>query len=350
MKATLSSFIILCLIFTLFLPGLKISARASSSIIYVPTDFPTIQEAINAARDGDTIFVYNGTYYENVVVNKTVSLIGESQENTFIRAGNASINIIDVTSDNVNVSGFHVNGANGSLPMACGFYLRGVSNVSLLHSYVTNNTIGICVETSNTCTISNNTVFSNYFGIDLRVGNTYNTIAGNNASSNGYYGIILWSGSYYNVIVQNTFMNNPHGVTLGYSDNNTIAYNDILENDMGVEIQRTSNNNTFHHNNFVGNTEQADGSYINESTNTWDDGYPSGGNYWDDFITRYPDAAEIDASGLWNTSYIIDANNTDHYPLMNQSIIPESPSLLVLPLFMITTLLAVIVYKRKHSY
>jgi hypothetical protein len=50
--------------------------------------------------------------------------------------------------------------------------------------------------------------------------------------------------------------------------------------------------------------------------NVWDNGYPSGGNYWRDYQTRYPNATEIDSSGIWNTPYVIDANNTDRYPLM----------------------------------
>jgi len=50
--------------------------------------------------------------------------------------------------------------------------------------------------------------------------------------------------------------------------------------------------------------------------NVWDEGYPSGGNYWSDYINRYPNAKELNGSGLWDTPYIIDANNVDHYPLM----------------------------------
>jgi len=53
------------------------------------------------------------------------------------------------------------------------------------------------------------------------------------------------------------------------------------------------------------------------SPNTWDNGYPSGGNYWSDYQTNYPTAAEIDGSGIWNTPYVIDSNNRDNYPLMN---------------------------------
>jgi hypothetical protein len=48
----------------------------------------------------------------------------------------------------------------------------------------------------------------------------------------------------------------------------------------------------------------------------WDYGYPSGGNYWSDYLTMYANATEIDSSGVWNTPYVIDANNTDHYPLV----------------------------------
>jgi len=51
--------------------------------------------------------------------------------------------------------------------------------------------------------------------------------------------------------------------------------------------------------------------------NVWDDGYPSGGNYWSDYEDRYPDADEMDNSGIWDTPYVIDSNDQDRYPLMN---------------------------------
>jgi hypothetical protein len=52
------------------------------------------------------------------------------------------------------------------------------------------------------------------------------------------------------------------------------------------------------------------------SNNTWDDGYPSGGNYWSDYRTRYPGAVENDSSGIWNTPYNVSSGNIDRYPLM----------------------------------
>jgi hypothetical protein len=55
---------------------------------------------------------------------------------------------------------------------------------------------------------------------------------------------------------------------------------------------------------------------VENSTNTWDDGYPSGGNYWSDYRTAYPNAAENDSSGIWNTPYNVSSGNIDRCPLM----------------------------------
>jgi hypothetical protein len=111
-------------------------------------------------------------------------------------------------------------------------------------------------------------------------------------------------------------------------------------------------NCSFFHNNFVDNTIQVyifNPNYGDIYGNIWDDGYPSGGNYWSDFLTRYPSALEIDASGLWDTPYVIDSNNTDQYPIKDPIMIPEFPSVLVLPLLVMTTLLAVATHKKSVS-
>jgi hypothetical protein len=75
--------------------------------------------------------------------------------------------------------------------------------------------------------------------------------------------------------------------------------------------------------------------------NVWDDGYPSGGNYWSDYA-----GTDANHDGIGDTPYIVDANNTDHYPLIN--IIPEFSSVLILPLFFTATLLVIVVCRRKH--
>jgi len=79
--------------------------------------------------------------------------------------------------------------------------------------------------------------------------------------------------------------------------------------------------------------------------NVWDNG--SVGNYWSDYLTKYPNAAETDGSGVWNTPYVIDTNNTDHYPFVVQYVVPEFPSIQATMFFILLTLLTVIIYKKK---
>ena len=80
-------------------------------------------------------------------------------------------------------------------------------------------------------------------------------------------------------------------------------------------------------------------------TTDWDNG--SMGNYWSDYLDRYPNATEVDSLGIWDTPYGISPEGDDRYPLVNIPIIPEFPSLFVPTLFMVTTLLAAGVLRKK---
>jgi len=127
---------------------------------------------------------------------------------------------------------------------------------------------------------------------------------------------------------------------------NTIINNTIVNNRSGV-ILSNSGNNTFYHNNFIGNGINV---LVSGSPSMWDNGYPFGGNYWSDYQSKYPNATESDNSGTWDTAYVIDANNINHYPLIAPVIVPEIPSSLTLLLFITLTLLTVTVCRRKPLY
>jgi len=75
--------------------------------------------------------------------------------------------------------------------------------------------------------------------------------------------------------------------------------------------------NIFHHNNFIHNTVQV----YSASNNTWDDAYPSGGNYWSDYagvdVKSGPNQNQPGSDGIGDTPYVIDADNRDRYPFMN---------------------------------
>jgi parallel beta-helix repeat protein len=207
----------------------------------------------------------------------------------------------------------------------------------LLSSY------GIFLISSDNNTLSGNTVTANYVGIDFYA-SSGNVLSGNNVTANSF-GIVL-EGSSGNILSgNNVTASGDVGINLiDSSDNNTLSANDITANSADGIYLYASSDNTFYHNNFINNTQQVSS---DSSPNTWDNGYPSGGNYWSDYRTRYPNASEIDSSGIGNTYYVIDANNTDRYPLMNQYAIPEFPSFLILPLFMMATLLAVVIYQKR---
>ena len=73
-------------------------------------DYTKIQDAINASENGNTIRVFDGTYIENVIVNKSINLIGNGSEITSIDAkGNGDV--VKITADWVNISGFNVTGS-----------------------------------------------------------------------------------------------------------------------------------------------------------------------------------------------------------------------------------------------
>jgi parallel beta-helix repeat protein len=108
------------------------------------------------------------------------------------------------------------------------------------------------------------------------------------------------------------------GINLWWSSNNNIFYgNTIIYNYYGVSMHGGPSNNKFYHNNFIENGHHVDdaGQFTG-----WDDGYPSGGNYWSDYVgvdVKCGPAQDLPGSdGIGDTPYIIDADNRDRYPLM----------------------------------
>ena len=208
---------------------------------------------------------------------------------------------------------------------------------NVVGNYIANNYRGIN-GVGFSYSITGNNIINNTQGINLS-GSSNNTIAGNNIISNDNGIGLGWSSN--NSIFGNNIEGNWYGISLSDSSNNSIIRNNLTANSQYGIMLSTSSGNRFHHNNFINNTWQVD-TYADN--NTWDDGYHSGGNYWSDYT-----GVDINHDGIGDTPYVIDANNTDHYPLVVPTAIPEFPSFLVLPIFMIATLLAVIVYSRKQA-
>jgi parallel beta-helix repeat protein len=326
--------------------------------------YPTIQGAINNASEGDTMLALSGTYYEHVVVNTTISLIGENKSNTIID-GNETGNVVTITANNVNFTGFTVRNSGSPWSYASGIYIGSSSDSNISNNIITSSNYGIMFESSNHNTLSGNNITNNdYYGIMLRdsysnkitkntitandddgirvyyysqnntiANNTItnneegihlwyysqnNTIANNMITANNGYGVFLLDSSNNNTIANNMITaNNGYGVGIGDAYNSKITNNTITNNDGGIRVHGSSNN-TFYHNNLIGNANQV---YCSDSVNVWDDGYPCGGNYWSDYagVDLYSGHYQnkTGGDGIGDTPYVIDANNTDHYPLMN---------------------------------
>ena len=167
---------------------------SSSATIYVPDDYLTIQEAVNAASPGNTIIVKDGTYTENVEVDKRLTIRSENgSDSTIVQARNWKNPAFRVTADNTEITGFTVKGAFS-------YALIGPPSAIFTRG-------GIQLESCEYCNISNNICYNNSIGIHL-VESGNNIILKNNCSSNIGSGAIYLDSSNNNLITNNNCSNN----------------------------------------------------------------------------------------------------------------------------------------------
>ena len=211
-------------------------------------DYEKIQDAVDVAEDGDTIRVFEGTYYENVIVDKSVSLIGNGSVKTTID-GDGKGTVVKITVDWVNMSGFMVMGSGGS--SFSGIKVESDHN-HIFENNCSNNNYGIYHEYSSYNNLTNNTYSSNNLhGIWFRESD-HNKLTKNTCISNNDFGISLSSSS-NNTITNNTCENNYYGIYLSSSSNCTITNNTCSNNYDGIFLSSSSDctieNNTCSSNN-----------------------------------------------------------------------------------------------------
>jgi parallel beta-helix repeat protein len=282
---------------------------STSKTIYVGEneDFIKIQEAIDNANNGDTVFVKRGIYTEILKINKTINLVGESGENTVIQqpfnTQFISNNIISIDEEGCVVKDFKIIGA-GTYTESIGIMVNSSKN-NISNNIVSENFIGIKLNdlTSNNVAYKNR-LYNNQYGISLDQSKN-NNVSKNNITSSVFYGIYLQIADGNNVY-NNYLSENRYGIKAKASEQNEIFRNVIIKNNDGIDICCGSGNNNIYLNIFVENTVNANDILFNN----WDNGKV--GNYWDDYFGN-----DEDGDGIGDIPYNITGDlNFDRFPLM----------------------------------
>lgn len=297
-------FMILTTLLSLNFFGFFNITNVSGSIRRVPEDYTTIQAAINAANPYDTIQVAAGTYYEHIVIQKSITLKGANGA-SIIDGQLVSPMIINVTVGNIEISGFTIrNGGNYA-----GIWVSSdntKTNVRITNNTFINDGTSIYFSFVSYSNITNNIIKGGSHGILLHE-TTYSTIKGNYINGTRQQAVEIYAFSGNDVITNNTLTNNKYGILLESSNNNEVSLNTassnleyairlsyststlikentISKNKYGVYIWNCSGN-TFYHNNFIDNTIQADKYDCDLTKNLWDTNVSPGteGNYWSDY-------------------------------------------------------------------
>ncbi len=301
----------------------------SGNTLYVggngPGNYSTIQAAINDANPGDTVFVYNGTYDETILVNKSIDLIGEDRDITIIDGG-ASGDVVSIVVDWVNISGFTIQHASNK-----GITIVSSSFVTVSDCNILNNDLGVFFQSSDDNQLVGCTIWENpnciYLDASLRNNISDNTVLANR--SNNWDAIELRSSSNHNTLSGNIIQDSRYGVYVHASSNNIISGNVISGNWEGIRFFYSAIGNLIF-NNFFENTNNARDSYDNiwnvtkiEEVNIIGGRY-LGGNFWHDYT-----GIDTDGDGLGDTQLPYNSNGNidpggDWLPLVN--VPPNEPS------------------------
>jgi parallel beta-helix repeat protein len=238
----------------------SLSSQMMGATLYVggsgPNNYTTIQGAVNAASAGDTVFVYDDSspYQENLMINRSITLIGEQKHTTVIDGAYKGYSV-NITADNVTIKGFTIQNGNDSA----------------------------IIINSNDNTITDNIIIESNYGIRTSFGQPFgatfqhNTITNNDITNDGA-GITFFSGGNI-TIAANRISHTEEAITLLGARDNNISFNTVTENGFGIWITATYHtliyrNNITHNrgvgmetfitsadtilqNNFIGNNKSA---------------------------------------------------------------------------------------------
>ena len=233
-------------LFPIFISILLISTSSMTpkaddgNIIYVDDDnisgpwdgtiehpYQHIQDAIDNASNGDTIFVYSGVYYGDILINKSITLIGEDRNTTIIHNSSSGFihdEVIYVISNNVVISGFTI---ENIMDYGRGIKLKGVENCCLENTCIRDNGYGVSIVDSINCRIIDNIVIRNHQK-GISIADSTNCIIASNLIKDNKEGIYITSSSSC-IVSSNLVYRNSYGIELISSYNCSVTGNTMIE-------------------------------------------------------------------------------------------------------------------------
>jgi parallel beta-helix repeat protein len=395
-KTIVGTLFVLAVLFSaVTITQIKPADAQSPHTLVVPDDYSSLSSAIANATSGDIILVRDGIYVEqtlklNTPLTITAEHVGGVQvvlhpPSTLLGTVGGSFRVwdtaIDITANNVKLSGLIVTSDGGDLLVNCSqnvqltnntfspqnmhIYINGDENTIVGNSLYALNVVGshnTILANSINQTYNDNDPMSN----EIFINGAFNVFAQNTAAGIGFTGT-------QNRVTNNSLTGggaNMNGIRMFNANYNVICNNTISNCDWGIVMQAASETftPTCFYNIVAGNTVnnsgtagiQVNGAYNVFSGNlvTNSDGYSGHGlsigafnsnasswnlfvgnafvrnlqsfgpawgggdntfegNYWDDYWTLYPNATELDNSAIGDTPYVVYGNVTDYKPLLD---------------------------------
>lgn len=255
----------------------------------------------------------------------------------FVANINGSI-VVERNNIEIDGNGHTLQGTNGY--NSEGIDLSGTANVKVKSITIKDFNYGIMLNSSLNAIVSGNNLTHNVYtgggGCGIKLYSSSDSTISENSITSGGAGVSLGASSNNMISGNHVAHNSGVGISLGSSTNNTISDNNVT-NDLRSVFLSNSSNNMIYHNNFVDNTQRV---YEEAGViNTWDDDYPSGGNFWSDYESygSSSDFSRFDScsgpfqnvsgsDGIIDVPYSISSQNFDRYPLAFQYNQPNPPT------------------------